>query len=82
MVFLIENRCFQLSTDSDTERQTESDASNRDEAASSVAQVDEAFFDSLQALREKISKRRNGRPIDVDRIISQIRQERGNAFDG
>ncbi len=46
------------------------------------SKVDEAFFDSLQALREKIRKRRNGKPIEVDRIISQIRQEREIDFDG
>ena len=78
----MENCCIQPSTDPDNEKQTETDASRHDEAAARRAQVDEAFFDSLQALREKISRRRNGRPIDVDRIISQIRQERDNAFDG
>ena len=39
-------------------------------------EVDEAFFDSLQALREKICERRSGKPIEVDRMMSQIREER------
>ena len=46
------------------------------------SEVDEAFFDSLKALREKISKRRSGNPIEVDRVISQIREERENEIHG
>ena len=46
------------------------------------SEVDEAFFDSLQALREKISKRRNGKLIEVDRVISQMREEREDEIYG
>lgn len=45
-------------------------------------EVDEAFFDSLQALQVKISNRRSGKSIEVDRIMSQIREERENEICG
>ena len=45
------------------------------------SEVDEAFFDSLQALREKISERRSGKPIEVDRMMSHIREERVRFLD-
>ena len=46
------------------------------------SEVDESFFDSLQALREKIGKRRKGKPIEVDSVISQIREERDDEIYG
>ena len=44
--------------------------------------VDEEFFRSLQALREKTKVRREGQPIDVDRIMTQMRDERDNEILG
>lgn len=38
--------------------------------------ADEKFIRNLQTLREKINARRGGQPIDVDRIMSEMRDER------
>lgn len=44
--------------------------------------LDERFFSSLQELQEKIKVRRRGQPIDIDRIMSKMRDERENEILG
>jgi hypothetical protein len=44
--------------------------------------LDEEFFRSLQTLREKIKVRRGGQPIDIYRIMTQMRDERENEILG
>ncbi|MDE0633754.1 MAG: hypothetical protein OXH73_19765 [Caldilineaceae bacterium] len=47
-----------------------------------TSRLDERFFSSLQALQEKIKVRRGGQPIDIDRIMSEMRDERENEIHG
>jgi hypothetical protein len=38
--------------------------------------IDEEFIASLEALQEKIKLRRNGKPVEIDRVMDEMRNER------
>jgi hypothetical protein len=46
------------------------------------ATLDKDFIDGLQALQEKIKRRRSGQRIDIDHIMSAMRAERDDELLG
>lgn len=44
--------------------------------------LEENFIDSLQALQDKIKARRRGQPIDIDRMMEEMREERDDELLG
>ena len=45
-------------------------------------QTDETLIADLRALQEKIKKRRGGKPIDLERILEEMREEREYELSG
>lgn len=44
--------------------------------------LDMQFIAHLEALQERIKRRRNGQPVDIDRAISEMRDERDDELRG